>query len=153
MKKVITILMVAVCMLTMVACGSDIKQPNTSDIMTGIKNVSKLPEMSDVTKENVTIYIDMDVSQIEQLSFSVASSGVEGEEIFIAKMANGTDMESLKKKFEERRDAQSELFASYNPTAADLIKKAAIEVKGNYILYAVTDDSSKAKKVFLDSFK
>ncbi|WMJ22593.1 DUF4358 domain-containing protein [Paludicola sp. MB14-C6] len=153
MKRIITILMVAAIMLTMTACGAGGKQPNTSDVMKKITSETKLPEMAEVTKENLSIYLDLDTKKIDQLSYSVASSGVDGEEVFISKMASGTDMNAIKTKLEARRDAQSELFSSYNPEAAAMIKKAAIEIKGDYAFYAVTSDSTKAKKVFLDSFK
>ena len=62
-------------------------------------------------------------------------------------------MEEVEGKIRERLEEQAANFKDYLPDEYYLIEKNVLKTKGNYILFAISEDVDKIEKIFDESFK
>lgn len=152
MKKLISLSIIAVMLLSFTACVKDKENDSatTADIMKSIKAQVKLPEMADIPIDEISFHTQLKEDDIEDMSYLMSGDGISADEVLIVKMKEGINMEEVKSALETRKQIQADLFEPYAPDEMPKIEKSVIEVKGSYAIFAVTVDSTAVKKVFND---
>lgn len=72
-------------------------------------------------------------------------------EIFIVKLKDESQTETVTEAIQKRLDTQLKNFEGYGAEQTALLKKHVLEVRGNYILYMVGEKATEVQTVFLDS--
>lgn len=152
MKKILVVILAFAMIFSFTACADKkAKNPDVSEIMNAVKKDIKFEDMADIEKEKIKTYIDINLDEVEQLKYIIAGDGITADEVLIVKVKDGTDTSDIKSKIEKSRENKKELFKSYSPEEMPKIESSVLEIKGNYVFYAITSDNSKAKKIFNDA--
>lgn len=72
-------------------------------------------------------------------------------ELFIVKLKDVSQQETIERAIEERLDTQIKSFEGYGAEQIALLQKHVLEVKGNYVFYMVGENAQAARKAFLNS--
>ncbi len=152
MKKVLTAILTLTMILAFTACGGNAKEAQSvSEIMTSIKSEIEFPEMAEIDKASLNGYFEIKTEDIEDMAYIIAGGGATADEVLILKMKDSTNINDIKTKVEARKKMQTELFESYSPEEMPKLKSSIVEAKGNYVFFAITNDNTKAKKIFNDA--
>lgn len=148
MKKVITVALAIIMLFAVTACGSKKEAKAVSEIMAQVRKEIEFPEMAEISKTDIVGYYDIDTASIEDMALIIAGGGATADEVLILKMADGTDMDAVTAKMDVRLKMQTDLFSTYNPDESTKLSSAVVKSKGNYAFLAITNDNSKAEKIF-----
>lgn len=160
MKKFTAILLAVVLsattLFTLVGCQSEVKQPEISKVMDNIREQIDMPDMADVTKENMQTLISVTGENFEEVFCIVAGDGYATDEILVGKVLEGVSKDDVIKELEARKKMQYDLAETYNAEGATKVENSVITSKTagktDYVLFAVCNDSQKAQKIFNDAF-
>lgn len=153
MKKLALILISALLMLGFAGCkGEEINVAPAE--MTG-KILESFPSdiMAEVTSDRIQAYYDLDTGILDGMSVYIDGSGGFADELAIFKVKNSGDTDAVKKAIEKRLEERKELFRDYNPDEFAKLENSTVTVKGNYVLFVVSDDNSITEKAFGEFFK
>lgn len=78
-------------------------------------------------------------------------STMDVKEILIVKLRSDEQSEAVESSIRARVDSQLQSFQGYGVEQCQLLENAVIKVQGNFIFYAVADNVSECKEVFLSS--
>lgn len=152
MKKFLVVVLAFAMIFSFTACGDkNAKNPDVSEIMNTVKKDIKFDDMADIQKKDIKTYIDINLDDVDQLNYIIAGDGITADEVLIVKVKDGADTSDIKSKIEKSRENKKEIFKSYSPEEMPKIESSVLEVKGNYVFYAITSDNAKAKKIFNDA--
>lgn len=156
MKKIAIIATAVMMLFAFTACASPAKEPDISVMMDKFMTELDLPDMAEVTKENLETQISISGDNFETVSCYVAGSGMATDEIIVGKIADEVKAEDVVAAIEGRKNMQYDLFEPYAPDEAAKVEGSVIHTMKvgdtEYVLFAVCNDSAKAKKIFTDSF-
>ncbi len=76
---------------------------------------------------------------------------MDAHELFLVKLEDVSQMQSVQDAIEERLDTQLKSFAGYGAEQTALLEKHVFQKKGNYALYVVGEHAEDARKAFLES--
>ena len=155
MKKFFLVLIFALSLITLVACGdSENVELNgkISDIPEKIMDEIEFPEMVEATPDNIQIMYALEVNVFEDYSIYYAGSGGYADEISVIEVSSKDEVKNIKKVFEDRVEARIKVFEGYAPLEAEKLENAVIKTQGNYVFLVICEDPDKAKKIFVDSF-
>jgi len=152
-KKVMVLLVVAM----LAGCASmsqkEIKNPSVYEIDVMIKQSVDISTLEEAEYVKLKKLYGISKSEIDEFVFYRAPSNVKAEEILIIKVKDANQVENVKEKIDKRIARQAASFKDYLPSEYFLIEKSVIKVNNNYILLAVSKDSSKIALTFSESFK
>ncbi|MEG0570454.1 MAG: DUF4358 domain-containing protein [Oscillospiraceae bacterium] len=148
MKKIALFLCAVVITIGLASCSQQVADVPTSEIMSQVRSQIELPEMGDIKKEAIAAYMDLKPEDMTEMSYIISGSGITADELFVAKAADKAGAEKIKAAAEKRKTKQHKEFESYNPDEVPKLEKAYIGIKGNYVIFAVTNDSSKVSSLF-----
>jgi len=152
MKKFLSVLLIAILCFAFTSCSKEVKQPSASEVMAKVKASVELPEMAEISKENLGNYYDIDTQIIDEIAYAIAGSGVDADEVLILKLKTPQDVNKVFKIVDEKRESQKKIFSEYAPAEATKIENAFVMKKGNYYIYAVTSDTKKVEDAILPLF-
>lgn len=74
---------------------------------------------------------------------SYQGSGATSEEIVVLEVNDKSNLDSVKGKINNRINERKEAFASYLPEEVGKIDNNVMQVKGNYVIFCISNDSNK----------
>ena len=149
MKRITAVLLAVACMLSLCACGGD----KTADVsakdlvaatMNSVKpdNADTLADSDDQAFTNkFWFYYGVEVDKVSDYAIAY-SSEAKSDEISVLKAASGTDVKTLTKALETRREMQVQTFERYSPESVELLKNAEIFSKGDYAVMIVAANAA-----------
>lgn len=99
-------------------------------------------------KKNLRKYYNLDEQLLDGYILYIPSEIMSVEEVFIAKVKDKDNIATIKKAVEERLESQKKSFTNYGVGQMAILDKAKLEVKGNYIFFAVSENAADWKKDF-----
>ncbi len=84
---------------------------------------------------------------------SYQGSGATSEELVILEVNDKSFLSSVKNKVNTRLDERKEAFESYLPAEVFKIDNSLLEVKGNYLIMCISNDSNKVNEVINNYIK
>lgn len=79
------------------------------------------------------------------------SSTMDVKEVLIVKLKSDGQSETVESAIDSRVDSQLQSFQGYGAEQCQLLENAVIKVQGNFVFYAVADNVSQYKELFLSS--
>ena len=76
---------------------------------------------------------------------------MEVEEILVVKLKDFSQSESVETAIEERLRRQLESFEGYGPEQCRLLNDHVLDIRGNYILYAVDEKAETVDQAFREN--
>lgn len=84
---------------------------------------------------------------------SYQGSGATSEELVVLEVNNKSFLNSVKNKIDTRLNERKEAFESYLPEEVFKIDNNLLEVKGNYLIMCISNDSNKVDEVINNYIK
>ncbi|BCJ95963.1 hypothetical protein acsn021_35320 [Anaerocolumna cellulosilytica] len=126
----------------------DVKQLGTN-LVTEITYEDELSEIDLDTAKNI-----YEVEEAEITDYSIyVSSGATAEEIAVIGCKDSNSVKIVEEAFETRVENQKTSFQDYVPEELKKLDKAVIIKKGNYVVFSVSNDDTKAKDIINNSLK
>lgn len=156
MKKIISVLLVAVMLLSVTGCGGKQQQEkdvNTSELAQALLDGISFEDVMSPIETSVVDYLFQlgGMTLAEQAVYE--STGATAEEVAILKATSSEDAVILKEKAAARIEAQKIAYENYVPEELVKLDKAVVETSGNCVILCVTDEDEKAKEIIADYLK
>ena len=147
MKKAVTLLLTAVCLLSaLTGCGGKKEMDPSAfvdELLSGADFVDSMNQVSDAVVP--VIY------QVDQADYSSAlvycGTAATAEEIAVFQAVDDAAAERLLKAAKARVERQIESYSSYGPEAARTLENGIVERSGNYVVVVICSDHAGAKKI------
>lgn len=125
-----------------------------ADINAVADETAKAAGFDDMTRaENRMIkrFYGVNPKEYEGAVLYAPQDNMDVHELFIVKLKDVSQQETIERAIEERLDTQIKSFEGYGAEQVALLKKHVLEVKGNYVFYMVGENAQVARKAFLNS--
>lgn len=125
-----------------------------ADINAVADETAKAAGFDDVTRaENRMIkrFYGVNPKEYEGAVLYAPQDNMDVHELFIVKLKDVSQQETIERAIEERLDTQIKSFEGYGAEQVALLQKHVLEVKGNYVFYMVGENAQAARKAFLNS--
>ncbi len=101
-------------------------------------------------KESLEDYFDdLDVNTLADQSYFICASGAYPDEVAVFKFNSADDAQKAVPAIEARLEYQKSTYKDYTPEEYYKLEDAVIEQRGEWIIYTVTSDNTKAKEIAL----
>ena len=158
MKKLISVLLLALILVSAASCGSGSNTDTQSvDIeKVALALVDGLPFDSEIkdTENSVVANLDriyevysVSADDVTKACFYRDMSAGSAEEVAAFECANAQAVENVKSALSNRITYLHDQWQSYGPAQVPKIDGAAIVVKGNCVFFAISNDSSSAQQI------
>lgn len=144
-------------MLFMTACGKkeaaknyDVKASELTGELAGALNFEDA--IAEVDDQTVLSQYELKDAQLKDVS-AYMSSAATTEEIAVFVCEDGKSAADVKEKCEQRIERQSDVYESYAPAEVERLKKSYLEIKGNLVIFCVSEDKAGVEKVVDDFLK
>lgn len=158
MKKkiaiVIVIVLIIIAVLGIIINNSNKSiQINIEDLATKIAESGAFEdEIAKIDSEMIMSDYNITTDEVEGF-VSYQGSGATSEEIVILKVKDKSNLNDVKDKINSRIQERKQAFQSYLPEEVGKIDNNILRVEGNYIIFCVSNDSSKVNQVINDYVK
>ena len=160
MKKKIAIIVIIVAIIAIVVLAIMLVKNNNKTIQINIEDLaSKILQSGAFADELIKVDSEMIMSdynftadEVEEF-VSYQGSGATSEEIVILKVKDKSNLNSIKDKINARIEERKEDFQSYLPKEVGKIDSSILRGEGNYIIFCVSNDSSKVNQIINDYVK
>ena len=126
---------------------------NIEDLASKIAETNAFEDkLEKVDSEMIMENYNFSSDEIEKL-VSYQGSGASSEEIVILQVKDKSKLDSVKEKINTRLQERKEAFESYLPKEVGKIDSSILRVEGNYIIFCVSNDSSKVNQIINDYVK
>ena len=158
MKKkiaiVIVIVLIIIAVLGIIINNSNKSiQINIEDLATKIAESGAFEdEIAKIDSEMIMSDYNITTDEVEGF-VSYQGSGATSEEIVILKVKDKSNLNDVKDKINSRIQERKQAFQSYLPEEVGKIDNNILRVEGNYIIFCVSNDSSKVNQIINDYVK
>ena len=160
MKKKIAIIIIIVVIIAIAVLAMIIVKNNNKTIQINIEDLaSKIlqsgafeDELIKVDSEMIMKDYNFTADEVEEF-VSYQGSGATSEEIVILKVKDKSNLNSIKDKINARIEERKEAFQSYLPKEVGKIDNNVLRVEENYVIFCVSNDSSKVNQIINDYVK
>lgn len=148
MKKLVSILCVAVMALCLTACGGKEKEVTVDEtkLAKALLETVTSDSLSETAEDMLSSIYFFEDGTIES-GIAYTSSGATACEVVVVKSKEEKNTSNVEKLFQTRVDNQSSLYASYNAGEVEKLDKAIIKSAGAYTVLCVCDDVDQANEV------
>lgn len=148
--KIGLILCLLVFISSMLITKSDSKK-SVGDVEKSITEAVDLSNMEKGGDRDVRRAFGINVNDYDGVAYYKPVSTMDVEEILIVKLKSNDQADALESAVQSRVDSQLQSFQGYGAEQCQLLENAVIKVQGNFVLYAVSKDTSACKETFLSS--
>ena len=128
--------------------GNNVKDVDMEVIRTAINSSGRLGTLYEADANAVKKTFDIDVQETDGFVMYTSDSIMDVSELFIAKCRDTSKMNALQAAVEVRLSSQKVSFENYGTDQSFLLKNAVLEVRGEYLFYAVGENAAALKSVF-----
>ena len=160
MKKKIVVIIIVIIIIIMAIIIGIMQKNNNKTIEINVEDLATKMQQSGAFEDEL-VKIDSEMimndynftaNEVEEF-VSYQGSGATSEEIVILKVKDKSDLNSIKDKINARIAERKEAFQSYLPKEVGKIDNNILRVEGNYVIFCVSNDSSKVNQAINDYIK
>ncbi|MEF2878059.1 MAG: DUF4358 domain-containing protein [Blautia sp.] len=133
-------------------------QMGTPDSKSSLEEVSQavsgsvsLEGMEESSNQMFKKFYGLNANDYEGVSLYAPASNMDAEEILIIKLKDSSQAEAVTAAVNKRLETQKSSFEGYGIEQFGLLEDHILDVQGNFILYVVHPEASKADQAFKDS--
>lgn len=129
------------------ASSAQIEVPQEYDLLySGIKQV--LPnEMIKMDSNNLLNTYGIDASTLESYFYLRSEDIMKADTIIVAKVSDQATIDQIKEKLTTVNESKALEYQNYAPEQYDILQKAVISDKNNYVYYVVAPNSSEITRI------
>lgn len=111
----------------------------------------KVEGMEESSNRMFKKFYGLNASDYEGVTLYAPVTNMNAEELLIIKLKNRSQAESVTEAINSRLETQKSSFEGYGIEQFDLLENHILDVQGNFILYIVHPDATKADQAFRSS--
>lgn len=149
-KKSLACVLAVGMLVACIGCGEESKTKNVdvNAMATSLKSdITYVDTLTECDKDFMAMIFELDGSLVVNQK-TYFNGGASAEAAVVVECKDSADAAKIKTAFESYAKKQADVYRSYNPTEADKLDKAVVEVVGDkYVAFCVSGDSNKAKEI------
>lgn len=149
----IRILMVVLLLIfiVMLQIGTPDSSSSLEEVSQAVSSSVSLEGMEESSNQMFKKFYGLNANDYEGVSLYAPASNMDAEEILIVKLKDSSQAETVTDAINKRLETQKASFEGYGVEQFDLLEDHILDVQGNFILYVVHPDATKADQAFKDS--
>ena len=154
MKKVLSLMLALVLVLSLAACGGKTEEVADVDVNALYDSFGQyMPDMFFPDEDTMMNFLGIDAKDCQQYMVAICAEGMRSDEVWLIQAKNASSLEKLKKLAETRIEAKKDETVSYAPDQYVVVEKAAVLTKGNYLALLISPDVDALKAGFEAAFQ
>ena len=153
MKKLVSLFLILMLCVLCASCGK--AKPSAdiplSTVMQEIRANVPLPEMLDLTADNLSDYFGIDSGEITDFAVCINANGYEKEEIVLLRATDTACVQSLAEKLNTSLDNAAAEMQNYLPQQYALVKASAVRIDGLVVSLCISENAEQIDAV-LDKY-
>lgn len=130
--------------------GNDVKDVDMGVIRAALNNSGQLGTLYEADANTVKKTFDIDVQETDGYVMYTSDSIMDVSELFCVKCRDASKMNELQAAVSARLSDQKTSFENYGTDQSFLLKNAVLEVRGEYLFYAVGGNAAVLRSAFLN---
>ena len=126
---------------------------SVTQIYDEIKALNVLPEMLDMDAEYISNYYDIDAGKLSDYVFATSLASIKVDTVIIASVKDSADLEDIKLKIQNFREAKAAEMKSYLVDQYDIVEKSEVKTKGNTVYLIISEKSEDIEKIIDSDIK
>ena len=154
MKKRLTALMLALCMVLLCACGA--KTAKSSDLAALKADILAHMDPDDVMELNADDILEMygiQAADVKQSVALIAKESLNSDEVLLFEAVDDDAAQRVLEKLNNRYQAKLNETENYLPDEYAVIKTCSVVMDGNYVAMIVAPNAADLVKIYNESFK
>lgn len=149
MKKLFALMMTALMLLGLVACGGsdnsgdDVQSADLGALYESMGET--LPDMMLMDVDSMMNYYGVDASLCKQAVMAICADGLRADEVWLFEATDADALAELKAKAESRLTAKEDETIDYTPDQYEVVKEAELYTAGNYLVFLVSPEVDTLK--------
>lgn len=153
MKKIISLILVLVLMMSLAACGGKEKTASV-DVKALYESFgSYMPDMFFPYEDTMMNFLGIEAKDCVQYQVAICAEGMRADEVWLIEAKNASALENLRQLAETRVEAKKDETVSYAPDQYVVVEKAVILTEGNYLALLISPDVDALKAGFEAAFQ
>ena len=153
MKKIISLILVLVLMMSLAACGGKEKTASV-DVKALYESFgSYMPDMFFPDEDTMMNFLGIEAKDCVQYQVAICAEGMRADEVWLIEAKNASALEDLRQLAETRVEAKKDETVSYAPDQYVVVEKAVILTEGNYLALLISPDVDALKAGFEAAFQ
>ena len=137
--------------IIMLQMGPPDSQSSLEEVSQAVSGSVSLEGMEESSNQMFKKFYGLNANDYEGVALYAPASNMDAEEILIVKLKDSSQAEAVTSAVNKRLETQKSSFEGYGIEQFDLLEDHILDVQGNFILYVVHPDASKADQAFKDS--
>ena len=158
MKKLIleiarwAVVLIAVIHLALMFAGDPISNADPAAVETAVTSALDMSQVLEGDNQMIKRLYGLDPGSFEACILYYPGTNMVAEELLIVKLADTAQQEQVRAAIDARLQTQKTTFDGYGVEQYDLLTNhAVVEIRGNWVLFAVHTDAEAALQAFLDA--
>ena len=153
MKKIFSLILVLVLMMSLAACGGKEKTASV-DVKSLYESFSSyMPDMFFPDEDTMMNFLGIEAKDCVQYQVAICAEGMRADEVWLIEAKNASALENLRQLAETRVEAKKDETVSYAPDQYVVVEKAVILTEGNYLALLISPDVDALKAGFEAAFQ
>ena len=147
------LLSLALVILFIISLSGQDKQSDAafSDVSGAVMQTLDLSQMQEADNQMIKRLYGLNPADFGQITLWYPTTNMGAEEVLIVQLTDISQQEAVSAAVDARLETQKNTFDGYGVSQMALLEKAAVEVRGNYILFVCHDNVDAAVQAFLDA--
>lgn len=137
--------------IVMLQIGTPDSSSSLEEVSQAVSSSVSLEGMEESSNQMFKKFYGLNANDYEGVSLYAPASNMDAEEILIVKLKDSSQAETVTDAINKRLETQKASFEGYGVEQFDLLEDHILDVQGNFILYVVHPDATKADQAFKDS--
>lgn len=153
MRKMMILILAAVMLLSLAACGQTAPETKSVDLQQLYSDYEAvLPAMMVLDETMMMNFLGIPADKCTQVVAAICADGLRADEVWLIEAKDQAALEELTKLANTRLTAKKEETVSYNPEQYAVCEKAVILDNGLYLAFFVSPDAEAMKATFEAAF-
>lgn len=153
MKKILSLILLAVLLLSMTACGQE-EAAEPVDLAALYESYgSYMPDMFVPDEDTLMNFLGIDVADCKQYVVVICADGMRTDEVWLIEAVDDAALDRLKTLAETRLVAKADETISYAPDQYLIVEQAELLTQGNYLALLVSPDVEAMKAAFEEAMQ
>ena len=129
--------------------GSRVSHTPFQEMEDAVLTAAVRDPMSEGDNQMIRRIYQLDPDAYEGMTLYYPTSSMSVEEIFLVKLKDTSQQETVRQAMEDRVASQISVFEGYAPEQVAMLQRSVIEVRGNYLLLVVAELPDPVRQAFL----
>ena len=154
MKKVITLILALVLVMSLAACGGKAEETVSLDVHALYESYAQyMPDMFEPDVDTLMNFLGIDVEDCVQYKVVICAEGMRSDEVWLMEARDAAALENLQQLAQTRIEAKLEETVTYAPDQYVVVEKAVVLTNGNYLALLISPDVDALKAGFEAAFQ